>query len=179
MVWDPRSLPVQRQWFTDGPLLPVEFAGKSAKDERVTLVLLKNAPAVRTLWALMRLTNLDVARAALADREGATSRDKTRNIGFWCADSQSTGIGVPEIGEWARSVGVGGVAWADMPPKFGTEYREQLAEEVVSYLRGLLPERQKIAEQYIRRAPYQIDTPVRRAVEKEFGWTPLLASSAE
>lgn len=26
LVWDPRDLPIQRCWFRDGPLIPVEFA---------------------------------------------------------------------------------------------------------------------------------------------------------
>jgi len=32
LIWDPRDLLVQREWFKDGALLPVEFARQAFKD---------------------------------------------------------------------------------------------------------------------------------------------------
>jgi hypothetical protein len=47
------------------------------------------------------------------------------------------------------------------------------SDEIVAYLGNLPSEKKKRAEEYIRRAPPQIDTPYRRRIEAEFGWTPV------
>src|SRR5690348_5301348 len=47
LVWDPRALPIQREWFKDGPFAPIEFTRKST-DGRITLVIDPSAhPALR------------------------------------------------------------------------------------------------------------------------------------
>jgi hypothetical protein len=103
LVWDPRELPVRHQWFADGPLLPIEFARKS-RDDRATLVLLPKAPFVRSLWALMSVSELQAAKEALADREGMTGDNKTKHIGHWSPHAHSAGVGLELIEKWARNV---------------------------------------------------------------------------
>ena len=67
LIWDPRELPVQHNWFNDGPLIHVEFARQS-QDGRITLVLTPTQTPVRSLWILMDATDIDVAREALQMR---------------------------------------------------------------------------------------------------------------
>jgi len=43
LVWDPRSLDLEREWRPDGPLLPVEFA-RFASGPRLLPVLVEGAP---------------------------------------------------------------------------------------------------------------------------------------
>ena len=178
LVWDPRALPVRSEWFADGPLLPIEFSRKSC-DGRVTLVLLKKAPIVRSLWALMSVSELKAAKKALADREGMPRCDKTKNIGYWSINGineKSNGVGVESIGGWASTIGIEAVIWTALSEKgFGdeNEYRSDLADKVIDYLRSLSYVKGQNAERYIRKAPRQIDTEVRRRIEREFGWLPM------
>ena len=174
LVWDPRDLPVRREWFADGPLLPIEFAGRSGNG-RVTLVLLDKAPVVRSLWALMSISDLQGAKEALADREEMKSPDKTKNIGCWSMDEKTDGVAVEVIEEWANGIDIDAVVWTALGAKIGnkTECRSDLADKVIEYLHSLPLEKRQNAERYIRKAPRQIDTEVRRRIEREFGWLPM------
>ena len=69
LVWDSRGLPVRKPWFMDGPLLPIEFVRQS-EGGRITLVIVNNAAHIRSLWALLSVTDLEIAKKELADREG-------------------------------------------------------------------------------------------------------------
>jgi hypothetical protein len=172
LVWDPRELPVRREWFADGPLLPIELARESGGG-RVTFVLLSQARLVRSLWALMSISNLQAAKEALADRERLTAEPKTRDIGCWGPD-EKFGVGADLIGRWASNIGIDAAIWTNLPATFDQKYRPDLADDVISHLRSpsLTHEQRQNAEQYIRRAPKQIDTEVRRRIEQELGWLP-------
>jgi len=80
LIWDPRALPVSREWFKDGPFVPVEFTRQSS-DRRITLVIDANAKPMRVLWALMLLTDIQAARRALRGREGITGSEWQSRIG--------------------------------------------------------------------------------------------------
>jgi len=173
LVWNPRQLPVGRGWFDDGPLLPIEFARES-KDGRITLVLTQNAALVRSLWAIMSCTEVETAREALRSREGIPVKRSSRDIGWWSQDGQSEGLCVKEIGQWAARLTIDAVVWTALPPGF-TDSRDQTPSPdlVLDHLHELSPEARQNAEEYIRRAPVQVDTDVRRRVEMEFGWSPV------
>ena len=57
LIWDPRSLPIEGMWSTDGPDLPIEFTRESS-DGRMTLAITPDFAAVQTLWILMRVDTL-------------------------------------------------------------------------------------------------------------------------
>lgn len=168
LIWDPRELPIQRNWFDDGPLIHVEFVRKS-KDGRITLVLEPTETPVRSLWAVMDTTDIATAREALRKRESCNSND----IGSWAAGEASPQL-VLGLPEWAHARGIDAVVWTALPPKFGDPNtgNAPTEEEVVHYLSNLTGAVRDTAERYIRNAPRQIDTAYRRRIEAVLHWTP-------
>jgi hypothetical protein len=166
LIWDPRELPIQRNWFADGPFIHVEFARKS-QDGRITLVLEPTATPVRSLWAVMDTTDIAITREALRKREGCNSND----IGSW-----TTGESLPELvlglPDWAHARGIDGVVWTALPPKFGKRATTPTEDEVIHYLSRLTGTIRDTAERYVRYAPRQIDTTYRRRIEAILQWTP-------
>jgi hypothetical protein len=180
LIWDPRTLPIQRCWFTDGPLLPIEFARQSAGG-RITLVITPGARKSRVLWTLMTVIDVAEAITALASREGIKSDDASRLIGHWEAIPSVTTSHDPissSIASWGSMLGLDSIIWTNLPPKFGHEIRVPSVDEVVTYLRSRPPAARSRAEEYVRRAPQQIDTPYRRRIETELGWSGIEANSA-
>lgn len=122
LVWDPRVLPIQRQWFTDGPFAQVEFLRQS-KDARITLVLDSSASLVRSLWAVMDATTLDEATEALRNREGIPTNNAATDIGAWSAGGAAPALLV-DLPQWAASQGINSVVWTALPCKFNGENGE-------------------------------------------------------
>ena len=169
LVWDPRELPIQREWFVDGPFVQVEFVRQS-DNGRMTLVLEASAPPVRSLWAVMDHTDIAVAREALRKRERVSQKRAAEILG-WPKGESSPEL-IVDLPEWAASHGVEGVVWTALPPNFnGEEGCTPEVEQVLEYLGGLTGAARDAAECYIRCAPRQIDTPYRRRIEAELHWT--------
>ena len=169
LVWDPRELPIQREWFVDGPFVQVEFVRQSGNG-RMTLVLEASASPVRSLWAVMDHTDIDAAREALRKREGISQKRAEEILG-WSKGESSPEL-IIDLPEWAASRGVEGVMWTALPPKFnGEEGRTPEVEQVLEYLGGLTGAPRDAAECYIRCAPRQIDTRYRRRIEAALHWT--------
>jgi hypothetical protein len=170
LVWDARELAIQRRWFGDGPFVHVEFARQS-QDGRITLVLAQTESPVRSLWAVMDATTLDLAKADLAERESIPDKNVAKHVGAWSA-GQPSPVLIPKLSEWAGARGVDHVCWTNLPPKFKAAETKPSAEEVVQYLGGLTGAKREVAERYVRFAPSQIDTEYRRRIETALRWTP-------
>jgi len=175
LIWCQKSLPVDGNWHTDGPDLPVEFARES-RDGRMTLVICAGAPACRTLWAALTVKTVDEARHALAQRESIESKNIKSSIGLWTRAEASSHAESAIIGHWAYARGFEGVVWTALKPRFGNVQRVPTVEEFINHLRRLEGARREIAEEYVRFAPRQIATPYRTAIEKALGWTPTGAT---
>lgn len=167
LIWDPRNLPILRYWFDDGPLIRLEFARQS-KDDRITLVISPDARPVRSLWTLMESDSLEVAIKRLKRREGTTRE----NTGNW-SKGQESPPEIPMLSKWARARNIDSVIWTALPPGLkGHSNRQPSVEDVLRHLRTLSGTARDNAEQYIRRAPRQIDTAYRRRIEAELLWLP-------
>jgi hypothetical protein len=76
------------------------------------------------------------------------------------------------IQNWAKLLELDAVIWTNLPPKFNdTDGQVPTIDDAVSYLRNADINTRTKAEEYISKAPKQIDTDYRRRFETEFGWT--------
>ena len=166
LVWDPRELPIQRYWFDDGPLVRVEFARKS-EGGRVTLVLHPSARSVRSLWALMDAEDVEAARRDLGSRERIQEHRWPDLIGAWPEGSSPC---ILRLKKWARARKLDAVVWTALDSNFD-EKGKSLEDQVLGHLQSLCESKRDEAERYIRRAPRQIDTKVRRRMEAELKWS--------
>jgi hypothetical protein len=171
LIWQPKSLLIRREWFSDGPFLPVEFVRQSL-DGRLTLVITETAKPIRTLWALMATENLETAKNSLLVREGIPNRNLESSIGSIKSTEETEDNIKLTIKEWANRQGLDAVIWTNLTAKFlGTDRREPNLDEAIAYLKSLDVNARSNAEEYIRKTPKQIDTDFRRKFETEFGWT--------
>ena len=166
LIWRRGTLPVD-DWRHDGPLVRVEFVRQS-QDGRLTLVL-HDAEPKQSLWANMKEDSLGAAVTALATRE----RCPEKRIGRWPTGDDSPRH-ICNLGTWASRRDIHAVVWTALGPRFqGEDDRAPTEDEAVAYLRKLSDEgRGANAEEYVRRAPPQVDTAYRTRFERCFGWTP-------
>jgi len=169
LIWDPGALPIRRDWFTDGPFVPVEFTRQSSNG-RVTLVIDANASPIRVLWAQMLSADLSSAEKALRDREGITAEHSESRIGSW-ERGEAAPASIPDLPTWAEAHGLDAAIWTALGPKFHGKDVAPSAEQVIEYLRGLTGTQREEAERYIECAPRQIDTEYRRRIAAALGWS--------
>lgn len=178
LVWDPRTLPCAEDWRDDGPLLPVEFAresGDKPETRRITLVICGGTQPLPTCWTQLLVDNIMVARQALAFREyeKASPQWTEKYIGYCDLETGVLcGREAANIAGWAASRGLRGAVWTDLPCGF-RDTRETMpsVDEVITYLRCLDGPARKGAEEYVRKAPAQVDTPYRQRIVEELGWS--------
>ena len=167
LVWKPDKLQITLPWYFDGPQVPVEFARQS-QGNRLTLVIGEGFQKNPSLYAWMKTTILSEAIENLRAREDTT----TTRIGTWQIGEVAPER-IPDLPSWAKDKGATAVIWTALPPKFQNENsRVPTIEEALEFLQSLNPEKQKSAEEYIRKAPKQVRTPYREKFEAHFGWYP-------
>jgi len=169
LVWNPGSLLIRREWFLDGPILPIEFA-RCSNDGRLTLVITENAKHVRALWSLMATDELKLAKKSLLVREGIPEKKSDEFIGCLVVNEEQSDQLKIIIKEWAITLNLDAVVWTNLPPKYNNVAQVPTMEQAVNYLRDLDINARTLAEEYIRKTPKQIDTDYRRQFEIEFGW---------
>lgn len=175
LIWDSRALEIERilvgnGWFSDGPMLPIEFA-RISNDGRLTLVIVEGKKEVQTLYAISKFKELDHAIHDLARREGSTISKIgyfVKSVGLFQSKSNIRN----NIESWIKPKDeIEAVIWTDLQMNFKEKIGVELSvENVINYLRYLPADVKVIAEQYIREAPSAIDTIMRRSFEKELKW---------
>lgn len=164
VIWDSRELPLAGSWNLDGPALPLEFA-RTSRDGRLILVLLDNAALIPTAWCLLNVRDIEEAAEALRQREGPTRKQW---IGRWSPRHPDCR---PEVCAWAEARGLIGAVWTALPPKWdGVDGRAPTLEQAVQYLAQLDIDQQRLAMNYVRRAPSFDRTRYREAFEDQLGW---------
>jgi len=172
LIWDKRDLDVDGEWRADGPLLPVEFARKS-DNGLITLVLVQGCERVTTLWSVFNTNELNEARESLRVRERIFPSRGPDLIADWRRGENATCEPDTTISAWAAARNLDAAVWTNLKPKFaGKNGRMPTESEVVAYLQALEGKTRLAAEEYVRRAPRQIATTYRGAIERALGWTP-------
>jgi hypothetical protein len=174
LVWDPRRLRVSGGWHADGPQLPLELA-RISQDGRLTLVVYPGAPPLTTYWALSAAVTVAEARENLRVREGTHERFIGVVPGRADSAAPDDAAVAQTIELWRRRSQLDAVVWTALPPNFEDDEhggRPLTGENAIRYLLDLPSDQRRKAEEYIRRAPTQIQTPIRQAIEQRLGWRP-------
>ena len=171
LVWNPGELPHYGPWKKDGPTLPIEFS-RVSRDSRLTLVI---DPVVGaecpTRFALS-------PRSAVADAvEDLRRRESTvrEHIGFCHRGGESSSRDeddvIAVVRRWCDDACFDAIVWTALPSNFYEETRTTFSVDTgLSYLRSLPKTGLESALKYIRSAPAEVDTPLRRRVVTE--WPP-------
>ena len=114
----------------------------------------------------MDAENVETARRDLGSREGIREHRWPDLIGAWPEGSSTCILGLEE---WAQARKLDAVVWTALGSNFDKN-GDPLEDQVLGHLQSLCESKRHEAEQYIRRAPSQIDTDVRRRIAKDLKW---------
>ena len=179
LVWDPRDLKIASKFAANGPLLPIEFC-RISDDGRLTLAIDETFGALcKTYSAPSTLESLEAARDDLCEREGMAD---ARAIGFVepASDTQSDFAAqshpqvIATIAAWAESLGYDAAIWTALTSNFdewgkgGELFSVSAALRYLETLEGENPAKFAQALAYIRKAPPEVETPVREEAAKRW-----------
>jgi hypothetical protein len=179
LVWDPRELQTAAKFMANGPLVPIEFC-RISSDGRLALAIDEAFGALcKTYSAPSALDSLDAAMDNLCLREGLAD---ARAIGFVEPASgrqsdlavQSHPQVVATIGAWADSLGYDAAIWTALASNFdewgkgGEPFSVSAALQYLETLEREDPAKFAQALAYIRKAPPEVETPVRDEVAKRW-----------
>jgi len=167
LIWDRRNLQLISDWLPDGPTLPIEFS-RISSGNRLTLVIdPANGVPTRSCFAISAFDIVSLAAENLRAREECNSRD----IGHLSADAERPAADHTRatLHDWLRAKDIAGVTWTALPPNFPAKrQREFSIDEALAHLASLSIDEMKNALNYIRKAPAQVQTPLRAAVSVQY-----------
>jgi hypothetical protein len=125
-----------------------------------------DGPKSQVLWAEVAANYLDEAIDELMGREGCSRPD----IGRWPNDTDRKYLHEDVIGAWASGKGFAGVVWTALPSGFkGNRGATPTQKEILDYIGKLKGAAINPAKEYIAKAPPQIVTQYRDALEAALG----------
>ena len=172
LIWEPREdfKKYTGSWLEDGPVLPIEFSRISnSRNGALTLVIdPDNGSQVRTKYTLSKRKEPEDALCDLRTREGTILRhigliDLKNNVcrGHW------TFI-IDKIKLWAVQKQLRAVIWTDLPSNYVEKTKEVFnPAKAIEYLKRLDQEGQKLAKEYIHKAPVEVQTDFRIKVSQD------------
>ena len=170
IVWDPQNLEVTSRFEPIGPCLPIEFC-RISRNECLTLVIdeICGASCI-TYSAISGSSDLGAAIENLRVRERMPGR---KGVGFIAPryhKQSATALerhpqAVKTIAAWVDACGFDAAIWTALGSNFAEKAREPFSvEAAIRYLGTRDGKTLDAALIYIRRAPPEIQTPVRGAV---------------
>jgi len=172
LIWEPREdfKKYTGSWKEDGPVLPIEFSRISySRNGALTLVIdPDNGSQVRTRYTFSNRKEPDDAVCDLRAREGTI----LRHIGFIDLKNNVfrghyTFI-IDKIKLWALQNNFRSVIWTDLPSNYVEKNKEIFnTKKAIEYLKNLNQEDQKLAKEYIRNAPVEVQTAFRIELAKD------------
>lgn len=170
LVWNPGQLPLASDWRKGGPVLSIEFS-RISSNGRLTLVLDElNGVPVTTRYATSQSASLEVAIEDLRKREGTAKKwigfVDTLTGQYSCSASNNPKV-CRLIETWAIGHDYDAVVWTALPSNFSDKLDKPFSVARASqYLQSLSGEELERAQQYLCKAPEEVDTPLRRVFMK-------------
>ncbi len=164
LIWDPRCLPHCGTWYLGGPRLPIEFS-RISPDGRLTLIIdREHGHPVVSRWSRSPRSGIQHAVADLAAREVCDPD----GIGFLDRGHPEQPDVPTTVRRWCASNDLDGAVWTALPGTFEQRAgRPFSVANAMDYLDSLVGSDRARALAYLRNAPEQVDTPVRRAFEAD------------
>jgi hypothetical protein len=164
LIWELKDFKVKhKEWFQDGPYLPIEFT-RISENGRATLIIDKEANPVQVLWNFVSANNLEEAVTLLSERESCSEN----MIGRIISREHYTDQLLVEVSEWAKTKKIEAVVWTGLSYSRKTGNKRPTFKEVLSNLNSLDGSALVEAKKYILNAPPQIRTLYRKRLETEF-----------
>jgi hypothetical protein len=179
LVWDPRELQTAAQFVANGPLLPIEFC-RISSDGRLTLAIDETFGAMcKTYSAPSALENLDAAIENLRAREGIADAWSVGFVELGSGGQSDAAMerhkqAVATIAAWTESNAYDAAIWTALKSDFdewGKAGEPFSVSAAIQYLETLESENADTfarALTYIRKAPPEVETPVREEVSKRW-----------
>ena len=171
LIKQPKRLPLQGGWKSDGPVLKIEFS-RISNDGRLTLVIDPLGSEIKTYHARSARTELDDAICDLMIRE----RTSKENIGI-CSKNKEQNCSknhpniLPVVQSWLdQRDDIDALIWTDLESNYRKKRKVDFVEsDALAYLDNLSPICRAHARDYIIQAPEQTQTKFRKHLQSK-GW---------